>query len=83
MIRLLGFGAKGDWKLPDAAHTASEETNSDAQDLIDSGRSLRLQGLQAFPFAGAIYPLAHLLYWALYFVRDVTYTLGTLRPVTP
>ena len=67
-----------DWKVLYSARTASERTNSYAQEVIDNSRPSKLRGLQAFRFAGAIRTVAHLLRRALQFVLDVTYTLGKL-----
>jgi hypothetical protein len=64
------------WRRIYAARTASERTNSYDQEVIANGRSLRMRGLKAFRFAGAIRALAQLLRRALNFVLDVTYTLG-------
>lgn len=78
--RLIGPIQRGTeaWKILYAARTASERTNSYDQEVIDNGRPLKLRGLQAFRFAGAIRTVAHLLRRALQFVLDVTYTLGQL-----
>jgi len=83
--RLLGPIPRGTehWKILYAARTASERTNSYDQEVIDNGRPLKLRGLQAFRFAGAIRTLAHLLRRALTCILDVTYTLGQLRPAMP
>ena len=83
--RLIGPIQRGtaDWNTLYAARTASERTNSYAQEVIDHGRPPKVRGLQAFRFAGAIRTLAHLLHRALTFILDVTYTIGQLRPVTP
>jgi hypothetical protein len=82
--RLIGPIQRGTepWKILYAARTASERTNSYDQEVIEHGRPLKLRGLQAFRFAGAIRTLAHLLRRALTFILDVTYTLGKLRPAT-
>lgn len=45
--------------------------------------SLRMRGLKAFRFAGAIRTLAQLLRRALNFVLDVTYTQGKTPVVQP
>jgi hypothetical protein len=78
--RLIGPIQRGTeaWKILYAARTASERTNSYDQEVIDNGRPLKLRGLKAFRFAGAIRTVAHLLRRALQFVLDVTYTLGKL-----
>jgi hypothetical protein len=70
------------WNILYAARTASERTNSYAQEVIDNGRPAKLRGLKAFRFAGAIRTVAHLLRRAITFILDVTYTLGNLLPVT-
>jgi len=67
------------WRRLYAARTASERTNSYDQEVIANGRSLRMRGLKAFRFAGAIRALAQLLRRGLNFVLDVTYTLGKAR----
>jgi hypothetical protein len=69
------------WKILYAARPASERTNSYDQEVIDNGHPPKVRGLKAFRFAGAIRTVAHLLRRALTFILDVTYTLGTLRPV--
>jgi hypothetical protein len=78
--RLIGPIQRGtqEWKLLYAARTASERTNSYAQEVLDHGRPPKLRGLRAFRFAGAIRTVAQLLCRALQFVLDVTYTLGKL-----
>jgi hypothetical protein len=82
--RLIGPIQRGtaDWNTLYAARTASERTNSYAQEVIDRGHPPKLRGLRAFRFFGAIRTLAHLLRRALTFILDVTYTLGTLQPAT-
>ena len=76
--RLIGPIQRGTsaWQRLYAARTASARTNSDDQEVIANGRPLRMRGLKAFRFAGAIRTLAQLLRRALNFVLDVTYTLG-------
>ena len=76
--RLIGPIQRGTsaWQRLYAARTASERTNSYDQEVIANGRPLRMRGLKAFRFAGAIRTLAQLLRRALNFVLDVTYTLG-------
>ena len=76
--RLIGPIQRGTsaWQQLYAARTASERTNSYDQEVIANGRPLRMRGLKAFRFAGAIRTLAKLLRRALNFVLDVTYTLG-------
>jgi hypothetical protein len=80
--RLLGPMQRGTpaWQRLYAARSASERTNSDDQEVIANAHPLRMRGLQAFRFAGAIRTLAQLLRRALNFVLDVTYTLG-MAPV--
>jgi transcriptional regulator with PAS, ATPase and Fis domain len=56
--------------------SASERTNSSDQEVVAKAHPLRMRGLKAYRFAGAIRTLAQLLRRALTFVRDVTYTLG-------
>ena len=51
-------------------------TNSYDQEVIANAHPLRMRGLQAFRFAGAMRTLAQLLRRALNFVLDVTSTLG-------
>jgi hypothetical protein len=76
--RLIGPIPRGTpaWQRLYAARTASERANSYDQEVIANGRALRMRGLKAFRFAGAIRTLAQLLRRALNFVLDVTYTLG-------
>ena len=76
--RLIGPIPRGTaaWQRLYAARTASERTNSYDQEVIANGRPLRMRGLAAFRFAGAIRTLAQLLRRALHFVLDVTSTLG-------
>jgi hypothetical protein len=76
--RLIGPIPRGTaaWQRLYAARTASERTNSYAQEVIANGRPLRMRGLDAFRFAGAIRTFAQLLRRALNFVLDVTLTLG-------
>lgn len=78
--RLIGPIQRGTtaWKILYAARTASERTNSYAQEVIDNGRPPKLRGLKAFRFLGAIRTVAHLLCRAFHFILDVTYTLGKL-----
>ena len=77
--RLIGPIQRGTsaWQHLYAARTASERANSYDQEVIANGRPLRMRGLKAFRFAGAIRTLAQLLRRALHFVLDVTYTLVT------
>ena len=81
--RLIGPIQRGTaaWNILYAARTASERTNSYAQEVIDNGRPSKLRGLKAFRFAGAIRTVAHMLRRAITFILDVTYTLGNLLPV--
>lgn len=76
--RLIGPIQRGTptWRRLYAARTASERTNGYDQEVIANGRPLRMRGLRAFRFAGAIRTLAQLLRRALNFVLDVTHTLG-------
>jgi hypothetical protein len=76
--RLIGPIQRGTpaWQHLYGARTASERTNSYDQDVIGGGRPLRMRGLHAFRFAGAIRTLAQLLRRALNFVLDVTYALN-------
>jgi hypothetical protein len=75
--RLIGPVQRGTpaWQRLYAARTASERTKSYDQEVVANGRPLRMRGLKAFRFAGAIRTLAQLLRRALNFVLDVTYTL--------
>ena len=63
------------------ARSSSERTNSYDQEVVGNAHPLRMRGLKAFCFAGAIRTLAQLLRRALNFVLDVTYTLDQV-PVT-
>jgi hypothetical protein len=76
--RLIGPIQRGTpvWKRLYAARSASERTNSYDQEVIANAHPLRMRGLKAFRFAGAIRTLAQLLRRALNFVLDVTYTLS-------
>jgi hypothetical protein len=76
--RLIGPIPRGTpaWQHLYGARTASERTNSYDQEVVANGRPLRMRGLKAFRFAGAIRTLAQLLRRALNFVLDVTYTRG-------
>lgn len=69
------------WQHLYAARTASARTNSYDQEVIANSRPLRMRGLTAFRFAGAIRTLAQLLRRGLHFVLDVTSTLGRHQPV--
>jgi hypothetical protein len=81
--RLIGPIQRGTpaWHRLYAARTASERTNSYDQEVLGGGRALRMRGLKAFRFAGAMRTLAQLLRRALNFVLDVTYTLSRLLPL--
>ena len=59
-----------------AARRASERTNSYDQEVSAKAHPLRMRGLKAFRFAGALRTLAQWLRRALHFVLDVTSTLG-------
>jgi len=76
--RLIGPIQRGTpvWQRLYAARSASERTNSYDQEVIATAHPLRMRGLKAFRFAGAMRTLAQLLRRALTFVLDVTYTLG-------
>jgi len=79
--RLIGPIPRGSsaWQRLSAARTASERTNSDDQEVIANGRPLRMRGLKAFRFAGALRTLAQRRRRALHCVLDVNYTLGKTR----
>jgi hypothetical protein len=74
--RLIGPMQRGTkaWQRLYGARSASERTNSYDQEVIANRCPLRMRGLKAFRFAGAIRTLAQLLRRALNFVLDVTYT---------
>jgi hypothetical protein len=76
--RLIGSIQRGTsaWQCLYAARTASERTNGYDQEVIANGRPLRMRGLKAFRFAGAIRTLAQLLRRALNCVLDVTSMLA-------
>jgi len=76
--RLIGPIQRGSkaWQRLYGARSASERTNSYDQEVVAQAHPLRMRGLKAFRFAGAIRTLAQLLRRALNFVLDVTYTLG-------
>jgi hypothetical protein len=76
--RLIGPIQRGTptWQRLSTMRTASERTNSYDQEVMANGRPLRMRGLKALRFAGAIRTLAQLLRRALHFVLDVTHTLG-------
>ena len=75
--RLIGPIQRGSkaWHDLYGARSASERTNSYDQEVVGQAHPLRMRGLKAFRFAGAIRTLAQLLRRALNFVLDVTYTL--------
>jgi hypothetical protein len=76
--RLIGPIQRGTpaWQRLYGARSARERTNSDDQEVIANACPLRMRGLKAFRFAGAIRTLAQLLRRALNFVLDVTSTRG-------
>jgi hypothetical protein len=78
--RLIGPVQRGSkaWQRLYGARSASERTNSYDQEVIANAHPLRMRGLKAFRFAGAIRTLAQLLCRAMTFVLDATYTLGKL-----
>jgi len=81
--RLIGPIQRGSraWYDLYKARSSSERTNSYDQEVVGNAHPLRMRGLKAFRFAGAIRTLAQLLRRALNFVLDVTYTQGKM-PVT-
>jgi hypothetical protein len=81
--RLIGPIQRGSkaWHDLYKARSSSERTNSYDQEVVGNAHPLRMRGLKAFCFAGAIRTLAQLLRRALNFVLDVTYTLDQV-PVT-
>lgn len=76
--RLIGPIQRGTqaWQCLYRARSSSERTNSYDQEVVAQAHPLRMRGLKAFRFAGAIRTLAQLLRRTLNFVLDVTYTLG-------
>jgi hypothetical protein len=76
--RLIGPIQRGSkaWHDLYQARSSSERTNSYDQEVVGNAHPLRMRGLKAFRFAGAIRTLAQLLRRALNFVLDVTYTQG-------
>jgi hypothetical protein len=74
--RLIGPIQRGSkaWHDLYGARSASERTNSYDQEVVGKAHPLRMRGLKAFRFAGAMRTLAQLLRRALNFVLDVTYT---------
>jgi hypothetical protein len=83
--RLIGPVQRGSktWQRLYAARSASERTNSDDQEVIANAHPLRMRGLKAFRFAGAIRTLAQLLRRAMNFVLDATSTLGKAPMAQP
>jgi len=81
--RLIGPIQRGSkaWDDLYKARSSSERANSYDQEVVGNAHPLRMRGLKAFRFAGAIRTLAQLLRRALNFVLDVTYTRGKM-PVT-
>jgi hypothetical protein len=78
--RLIGPIQRGSkaWQELYQARSSSERTNSYDQEVVGNAHPLRMRGLKAFRFAGAIRTLAQLLRRALTFVLDVTYTRGKI-----
>jgi len=76
--RLIGPIQRGSkaWRALYGARSSSERTNSYDQEVVGQAHPLRMRGLKAFRFAGAIRTLAQLLRRALNFVLDVTSTRG-------
>ena len=76
--RLIGPIQRGSkaWQGLYQLRSSSERTNSYDQEVVGKAHPLRMRGLKAFRFAGAIRTLAQLLRRALTLVLDVTYTLG-------
>ena len=76
--RLIGPIQRGSqtWHDLYKARSSSERINSYDQEVVGNAHPLRMRGLKAFRFAGAMRTLAQLLRRALNFVLDVTYTLG-------
>ena len=83
--RLIGPIQRGSktWQHLYEARSSSERTNSYDQEVVGKAHPLRMRGLKAFRFAGAIRTLAQLLRRALHFVLDVTYTRGKAPLVRP
>jgi len=79
--RLIGPIQRGSkaWQELYQARSASERTNSYDQEVVGKAHPLRMRGLKAFRFAGAIRTLAQLLRRTLSFVLDVTYTCDQLQ----
>ena len=78
--RLIGPIQRGSkaWHHLYGARSSSERTNSYDQEVVGKAHPLRMRGLKAFRFAGAIRALAQLLRRSLNFVLDATYTRGTM-----
>lgn len=68
------------WQDFYTSRSSSEHTTSYDQEVVGKAHPLRMRGLKAFRFAGAIRTLAQLLRRALNFVLDVTYPWSK-RPV--
>ena len=81
--RLVGPIQRGSkaWHDLYGARSASERTNSYDQEVVGKAHALRMRGLKALRFAGAIRTLAQLLRRALTFVLDVTYTRDQLQVI--
>jgi hypothetical protein len=80
--RLIGPIERGSpqWRHLYGKRSASERANSYDQEVIAKGSAVKMRGLAAFRFAGAIRTLGQLLRRACNFVLDATYTLGRLHP---
>jgi hypothetical protein len=81
--RLIGPIQRGSkvWHDLYQSRSASERINSYDQEVVGKAHPLRMRGLKAFRFAGAMRTLAQLLRRALNFVLDVTYTRGKVPVV--
>ena len=81
--RLIGPIQRGStaWRRLYRARSASERTNSYDQEVVAHAHPLRMRGLKAFRFAGAIRTLAQLLRRSLTFVLDATLTLSKTSTV--
>jgi hypothetical protein len=81
--RLIGPIQRGSktWHHLYGARSSSERTNSYDQEVVGKAHPLRMRGLKAFRFAGAIRTLAQWLRRALNFVLDVTYPRGKVSLV--
>ncbi len=81
--RLIGPIQRGSqrWHNLYAMRSASERTNSYDQEVVAKGSAVKMRGLAALSFAGAIRTLGQLLRRACNFVLDATYTLGRLHPL--